>query len=145
MGEQDDRAAILARRQRFIALAISGLSTGCTPGKPGPTPTTASTSSTTLTPTTDGDSEESEESDDGSEATAPSACLKFDVGSPPKFDMPAEDETSESESESGDPDVPKLDLPPEDESGSGAESEGGAETGPQPCLAPMGLVGSLPE
>ena len=132
MGEQDDRAAILARRQRFIALAISGLSTGCSPGKPGPTPTTASTSSSTTnnpTSTSDGDGD-GEESEDAGEATSPSACLKFDMGSPPKFDMPSEDETSESESG----DEPKLDLPPEDESEGSAE--GGAETGPRPCLAP---------
>ena len=31
-GQDPDRAAILARRRRFIALALGGLSTGCSPG-----------------------------------------------------------------------------------------------------------------
>ena len=41
----EDRAAILARRQRFIALALGGLATGCTPADTG-----SGNGSTTTTP-----------------------------------------------------------------------------------------------
>jgi hypothetical protein len=95
MGEHDetnpDRDAIMARRRRFIALALGGLATGCTSGKPGPDPTPVTTSESNGSTTTD-------QSESGTD-TAPSPCLKVDL--PPdrtKLDLPPE---QESESDSG--------------------------------------------
>jgi hypothetical protein len=82
--EQDpDREAIMARRRRFIAVALGGLATGC-PSRSVPDPSTSGTNG----PTTNIESGESG-GGSGSE-TAPQACLKLDL--PP---------SSESESESG--------------------------------------------
>jgi len=92
MAERDDhdpdREAIMARRRRFIAVALGGLA-GCTPGKPGPTPTTTTTTTGT---TTGGESSESghEGGTESGTDTAPQPCLKYDL--PP---------SSESESDSG--------------------------------------------
>ncbi|HVI03406.1 MAG TPA: hypothetical protein VM869_32145 [Enhygromyxa sp.] len=105
-----DREAIMARRRRFIALALGGLSTSCTPGKPGPDPTPVSTSG----------SGESTTSGEGSDSDGESDTE--DPGE--KLDLPPGE---------------KFDLPPEPESESGSETESGGTTGPQPCLAPIGM------
>ena len=98
------------RRRRFIALALGGLSTSCTPGKPGPDPTPVSTSGSGESSTSGESGDSGDESDTAGE----------------KLDLPPGE---------------KFDLPPEDDadSESGSETESGGTTGPQPCLAPMGM------
>ncbi len=109
--DDPDREAILARRRRFIALALGGITTGCVPGRPKPD----NTNTTTTGATTGVEDSDSATSEPGSSSeTAPMACLKYDL--PPE----------------------KLDLPPETETGAD-ESDSGTETGPRPCLAPPGV------
>lgn len=106
--DDPDRQAILARRRRFIAIALGGITTGC--GRPKPENTSSTTGATSGVESSESASTSGPES--GSE-TAPAACLKFD--------LPRE----------------QLDLPPEPETGSD-ESDSGTDsgtTGPPPCLA----------
>jgi hypothetical protein len=114
MAEHDehdhDREAIMARRRRFIALALGGLSTSCTPGKPHLDPTPVSTSGGPDSTTSD---ETGDSNDESGTETSPQACLKYD--------LPKE----------------KLDVGSEPESESGSDSETG--TPPRPCLVPIGL------
>ena len=110
MGEHDgqdpDRAAILARRRRFIALALGGLTTGCSPGKPGPDPGTSGDG----TRESDGSSTDGESGESGSSSETGSVpCLKYD--------LPPDDESGSDESDTG-------------------SEDGGTTTGPRPCLVP---------
>lgn len=109
--DDPDREAILARRRRFIAIALGGITTGCVPGRPKPDNTSITTGATSGV-----ESESSSTSGpESSSETAPQACLKYDV--PPE----------------------KFDLPPETESGSDESDSGtGSTTSPRPCLVPPG-------
>lgn len=109
-----DRAAIMARRRQFVAVALGGLATSCAPGKPAGS-TTEDSASESRGPTGSGESGETGSGGESeSETGEPRACLKFDI--PPS-----------SETESG-----------SDESDTG--SEDGGTTGPRPCLAPPGTL-----
>lgn len=108
-----DRAAILERRKRFIALALSGLSTAaCTPGtgpaKPDPCLKTVPRQN---------------DEDEGDEAAAPHPCLSMPIqpDPPPQVCL-------------------KIAQPPADtgDTGDTGESETGEaapEPTPQPCLS----------
>lgn len=110
-----DRAAILARRRRFVALALGGLATGCTPGRPNSEVTGDSAGESTSGESSSG----GESSSSGVESdTAPRPCLKFDLPPEPETDTDTES-GGESESGSGD-----------------TGTETGATTGPRPCLVP---------
>jgi hypothetical protein len=83
-----DRAAILARRQRFIALALSGLSASC--GKNGGSPT----------PCLDVGPAETSSADDGASSSSsgmPMPCL--DIG--PVTESTADDTGTDSSDTSG--------------------------------------------
>ena len=69
-----DRAAILARRQRFIALALGGLASGCTPSDP---PADGGTTTTTASSSTTGDTETDSDSDSGDGDGDPDTTLTF--------------------------------------------------------------------
>ena len=136
-GDDPDRAAILARRRRFIALTLGGLATGCAPGKPAPDTTTADSVDPTTASTTDpADSESAGET--GSESTTPPPYLQFDIGpasgssSGPKLDLPPDD--TDTSTDTG----PKLDLPPDD-TGSDSDTDTDTGTSPRPCLVPPGV------
>jgi hypothetical protein len=80
--EDLDRAAILARRQHFIALALSGLATtsACTkagePSKDGkPTPSAATTRGTQPVERRESTSETGGETGEGTPQAAPRPCL----------------------------------------------------------------------
>ena len=125
MGEHDgrdpDRAAIMARRRQFIAVALGGLASGCAPPKPNPTPTTTGETATA----TGGTATESESGSGDSESEA------------------GESEAGDSESETGPQPCLKFDLPPEpgtDTGDTGDETDSGTETGPRPCLVPPGAL-----
>lgn len=106
-----DRAAILDRRKRFIALALSGLSTACTPG----TPVRGKPQ-----PCLKGEFRQHDE-DDGDDGAAPQPCLSMPIQPDPPPDPP--------------PQVClKIAQPPADT----GEDDGGAaapEPLPQPCLS----------
>lgn len=154
-GSRSDRAAILARRQRLIAFALSGLSTSCGPGK---SETTTSGIPTTTAETATDTTDPSESGDEDGMSTSPSACLTLDIGLPSGDEESGSEESGSQESGSEDSgsqesgseesgseesggemttEGPKLDLPPGDEMGDemGDETDSGT-TGPRPCLAP---------
>lgn len=129
-GDSDatDRAAILARRQRFIALALSGLAVTCGDDSGNGTspmpcldvaPQTESATMTGVTETgTDSMSSTSVGTSGGSTGT-PMPCL--DVA-PPTSSGPADDSTSSSGTDTDD----------------GTDGGSGSTGGPMPCLAPKG-------
>ena len=86
-----DRAAILARRQRFIALALGGLATGCAVeqrgSEEGITTTTASTSTTGTQGSETGDTGDMMEES----STRPQPCLSPDLPDPPDCDILLQD------------------------------------------------------
>ena len=119
-----DRAAILARRQRFIAMALTGLTAtaaGCDDKKP-------------KDPTGEAAGEGKAGEDDGS----PHPCLKVEPVDPkpqPCLDVAPEDEGDDGQATP----QPCLEIavPPEDEGGSssgGEADEGGVDPAPKPCL-----------
>jgi len=122
---RDDRAAILARRQHFIALALSGLaSTVACDGK-----------------TDANKAEGGRGSGDSGREAPPQPCLEIapladDEGQTPK---PDEGGTSGSEPEP-EPEIPPHAClriaPPEDDSADPGETEGGDEVGDKPRPAP---------
>ena len=75
----------MARRRRFIALALGGLTTGCAPGKPKPTPSSTS------------DGESSTSGDETMDTTADTTGPKHDLPQP-KYDLPPSEETGDDES-----------------------------------------------
>ena len=82
--EDHDREAIMARRRRFIALALGGLATGCAPGKPKPMPNSTST--------TGHESESASTDESGDQTDLPKQ--KLDV--PPDVDTGLEESGSET-------------------------------------------------
>jgi hypothetical protein len=124
-----DRAAILARRQRFIALALSGLAAACGDDNGNGTspmpcldvaPQTESATMTGATQTgTDGMSSTSVGTSGGSTGT-PMPCLDVQ---PPTSSGPSDDSTSSTGTDTDD----------------GTTDGGSDSTGkPMPCLAPKG-------
>ncbi|HWB79245.1 MAG TPA: hypothetical protein VG755_29995 [Nannocystaceae bacterium] len=124
--DDPDRAAILARRQRFITLALSGLTLGC--GDDG-----GSTSSPMpcldIGPQTESMSDGTTDSMSGPvETTAESTAQSSDGTSTTGMPMPC------------------LDVAPDSSSGttdgtsttSATDGESSSSGGPMPCLAPKG-------
>lgn len=120
MAEQDDepkppfdsdRAAILERRKRFIALALSGLSTtACTPGSPPSKPE----------PCLKG-APRQQDDDEGDDGVAPHPCLSVPIQHDPPPETP--------------PETPpqvclKIAQPPAD-----TGDESAPEPAPRPCLS----------
>ena len=96
-GEGDpDRAAILARRQRFVALALGGLASGCTPGKPDTKPDDSIESASEA----EGESGTTGEESGSSDETGPAPCLKYDLPPDPGTD---DESGSEDTGETGTP------------------------------------------
>jgi hypothetical protein len=131
-GDSDatDRAAILARRQRFIALALSGLAVACGDDGNGTTtspmpcldvaPQTESATMTGVTQTGTDSMSSTSVSTSGSTGT-PMPCL--DVA-PPTSSGPSDESTTSTGTDT------------DDGTDDGASSD---STGrPQPCLAPKG-------
>lgn len=81
----------MARRRRFIALALGGLTTGCAPGKPKPTSTSDGESSTS------GDETMDTAEDTTGPTTGDTTGPKHDLPQP-KYDLPPSEETGDDES-----------------------------------------------
>jgi hypothetical protein len=113
-----DRAAILARRQRFIALALSGLSTAaCTPGSEKSTNPKGDTKGEVAPPNACLKVAAPRE-DEGDDSAAPHPCLSMPLQPDPQPQV-----------------CLKMAAPPPAETGdeTGDESETGPA--PQPCLS----------
>lgn len=127
--DDPDRAAILARRQRFITLALSGMTLGC--GDDG---------STTSSPMPCLDAPPQTESmSGGTTGTATDS-----MSGPVETTAESTAQTSEGTSTTGMP-MPCLDVAPDSSSGttdgtSTTSSTDGdsSSSGPMPCLAPKG-------
>jgi hypothetical protein len=104
--EDPDRAAILARRQHFIAIALSGLATTTACASTGDSGT--------------GGTKEAEKK--GQSEAPPEPCLS--VALPPE----------NAETETGAPPQPCLKVAPPDEQTEEGETGKPAEPAPEPCL-----------
>lgn len=132
-GDDTARAAILARRQRFIALALSGLASACGDGKTSPQPcldVAPQTESSSVTGPTEGDTTASTgdqqpclgavpdtSSSDTSGASASSSSSGTDTGATTGTEGSTTGDDSATEGSSGGEDL---------------ETSGG----PLPCLSP---------
>lgn len=77
--QDPDRAAILARRRQFIAVALGSIAVGCPATNPTPSPEPTGDSASESEAATTGD-----ESDSGTGTPRP--CLKFDLPPEPGTD-----------------------------------------------------------
>ena len=125
--DDPDRAAILARRQRFITLALSGMALGC--GDDG---------GTTSSPMPCLDAPPQTESMSTTESATDS------MSGPVETTAESGAETTDGTSTTGMP-MPCLDVAPDSSSGTSdgtsttdATDGGSSSSGPMPCLAPKG-------
>jgi hypothetical protein len=115
-----DRAAILERRKRFIALALSGLSTtACTAGDSKSTAPKSDTRGEVAPP--NACLKVAPREDEGDDAAAPHPCLSVPIQRDPPPDPP--------------PQVClKIAQPPADTEAESGETGGSPEPAPRPCL-----------